>query len=235
MKIYTPDDCEKWVKYSKFYNFPTKIYLFSPVDENNNKLHIHRELVDLIGKCYNHNQQRIENNIEQLLINFPQLKPIIDQLTIYLCPRPSLHIENATTWSGKHIVYWARGTQIPFCMTDYITGHEIGHCVQDYFCPDRKENRLWREYLSLRNAPRGICKVYDHYDDENEITVYSDSEDFYCINGSHEQKPKHWHDDPVEWFAEDFRYLFGVDTGEPYWGFEIPLPDESIKNFFLKL
>ena len=71
-------------------------------------------------------------------------------------------------------------------MTDYITSHEIGHCVQNYFCPE-SDNDLWREYLTIRDAPKGMCKIYDHWDENKQESIYMDKEDFYCLKGDVEK------------------------------------------------
>jgi hypothetical protein len=63
-------------------------------------------------------------------------------------------------------------------------------------------------------------------------------EDFLYLHGTAEERTKYhgdWDTSPQEWFAEDFRYLFGVDKGEEYWGLPIPKPDDRIKEFILSL
>jgi hypothetical protein len=140
-----------------------------------------------------------------------------------MCPKPSADTANACA-CDHYICYFARSTQIPYCMTDYITGHELGHVIQYKLCSEhRRENDKFREYLRLRNATK-----FTDEDNSREFSYY----------GGHEEKEKHhgtWDTDPAEWFAEDFRYLFGVDTGEPYWGMPIDPPDEKIKEFMLSL
>lgn len=49
------------------------------------------------------------------------------------------------------------------------------------------------------------------------------------------EKYKEWDMRPMEWFAEDFRYLFGPEEGNKYWGLPIKPPDKKIRDFFLSL
>jgi len=234
MKIYTPEECEKWIGYNGNH-VNIKKYVFKPEVEGMKLGHVYEELADIARKSYFHNIERIERNIDQLVKNHSGLEKVVENLTIFMCPKPALGFQNATIWHGKDLVIYARGTQIPHCMTDYVIGHELGHGLQEYFAPDFGDTELWREYLALRNAPKGMCKVYIKWDEENDEAIYENREDFYCLYGEPSQKPHEWDERPKEWFAEDFRFLFGVDTGEPYWGLEIPLPDKNIKEYFIKL
>lgn len=236
MKIYTSEECEKWIQYKSYYPLPYKTLTFKPLDEEGNHLGIDILVADLLGKTFVHNQNRIKKDIEKLLNNYPQLEKILEKMLIFLCPKPEIGFSNAMCWGDK-IVYWARTTQIPFCMTDYITAHELGHSIESKFCSryEHHEGSLWREYLTLRNAPKDICKVYVRWDKEKEESIYEDREDFICLHGTQKQRDTSWELNPTEWFAEDFRYLFGVDTGETYWGLPIDLPNNKIKEFMMKL
>ena len=40
MKIYSPEECEQWIGYSKYYDSPIKRYLFNPIEENGRKNYI---------------------------------------------------------------------------------------------------------------------------------------------------------------------------------------------------
>ena len=94
-----------------------------------------------------------------------------------------------------------------------------------------------KEYLTLRNAERGFCeRVYIGHDKEKG-NMYEDKEEFLYLHGTSEQKRKYhtWDMNPVEWFAEDFRYLFGVDKGDKFWGHPIAPPGNEIKEFMLSL
>jgi hypothetical protein len=75
------------------------------------------------------------------------------------------------------------------------------------------------------------------WDDEKGRGIYEDKEDFLYVSGTQEQKNKYrdWDNDPQEWFAEDFRWFFGIDQGDKYWGMPIPKPDNRIKEFMLSL
>ena len=236
MKIYSPEDCEQWIKQGNYYGTPLKALMFYPLKEDGKSFGINTVLADLTSKTFTHNQSRIEVNINKLIENYPPIIKILEKIHIFICPKPEIGFSNAMCWTDK-IAFWGRTTQIPFCMTDYITVHELGHSIEAMLCSryDRGDVSSWREYLTLRNAPKGMCNVYIDWDKEKDEGVYEDKEDFLCINGTHEQKDLSWDLSPTEWFAEDFRYLFGVDTGEPYWGMPIDPPDEKIREFMLRL
>lgn len=237
MIIHSFEECEQWVKYKNFYQSLTKSLAFEVRIDNGDKPDLYHQwhLADIGGKSFQHPEGRIVQKINQVAENYPQLKPIIENLHIFMCPKPSADTANACA-NDQFITYFARATQIPWCMTDYITGHELGHVIEYKLCYHRNNDKF-REYLELRNAEKGICRVYDFYDNEKKESIYADKEDFLYLCGTTEQKEKYygWDNNPQEWFAEDFRYFFGVDQGEPYWGHPIPKPDERIKEFFLSL
>jgi hypothetical protein len=229
MQIHSIEECESWVYRRSWHNIGEKVLMFEP--EIDKWKVLTWNIVDINGKSFQHSVDRIENDIVQICENYPNIKPIVDNLHIFMCPKPSVDTSNACA-STQYICYFARSTQIPTYMTDYITGHELGHVVEYNLCSKRKKNRF-REYLELRKSPIGICQIYD---DDKEI--YVDKEDFYYYNGNEEEKKKYhgeWDTSPQEWFAEDFRYLFGADQREMYWGLPIAPPDETIKQFFLSL
>jgi sarcosine oxidase delta subunit len=236
MKFYSVEESEKWLRYGPMHGSGLNYFIFDPFSPEGKSLLMATIVSDVARKCFYHSEERIKRAILQMVTNYPQFFRIYRNLKIYMCPRPSATIENATCFYPDRLIFWARSTQIPTFMTDYIVGHEIGHVVQDAFCNTRKHEVKWREYLELRKAPKGICKVYVRWDEEKKESIYEDREDFFCINGDyHTQRPRDWDEKPDEWFAEDFRYLFGVDKGEPFWGLPVPPPDEEIKQFFLSL
>jgi hypothetical protein len=207
--------------------------MFEP--EINNYKIAQLDVVDLAGKSFYHNEERTARNINLVAENYPKLKYLLEKLHIFFCPVPATDTANACA-SDDYICLYARGTQIPWCMTDYIVAHELGHVVQFNLCKTR--GNKFREYLELRKAEKGMCyDIYDYYDDKNKKNIYVDKEDFLYLNGNTEEKNKYkdWDTNPIEWFAEDFRYLFGIDQGDKFWGFNIPEPDEKIKEFILNL
>lgn len=234
MKIYTPEECEQWVKYKKRYDYPMNILTFDCEEIDGEKLYLTEPLADVSKKCFTHNQERMELAIHKLKSNYPQFNKLVDNLKIFMSPKPALSFSNACCWGDtSSIAMWARTTQIPHVMTDYIIIHEIGHMIQKQFAPERgRENGLFREYLTLRNAPKSMYSVYKYYDEEKQESIYEDELDFDAIHKGYSSFG--WDLSPIEWFAEDFRYLFGVDV-EPYWGLPINLPDEKIKDFILSL
>lgn len=225
------EECEKWIGYETYFDSAEKKFMFK-IKNDANQLVTYCDVIDLNKKCFQHNIERITQNLDKLLKNYPKLKSIYENLNIYMNPKPTLGSSNAEA-STNHIIYHARGTQIPHCMTDYITAHEIGHIVQFNFCKIYGDNKKFREYLELRNAPRGICK--DVFSNEDNEPPYVDKEDFLFLSGTQEEKTPDWDLSPQEWFAEDFRYFFGCDTGEEYWGLPIPKPTEEIREFMLSL
>jgi len=205
--------------------------MFKPKEDNTSFLSWH--VADIASKCFQHDKDRVIQNINSIEANYPNLKPILENFKILMCPKPSADTANACA-NDNCVCYFARSTQIPWCMTDYITAHELGHIVQYKLCDKRKGS--FRRYLELRNAEKGICE-FDKWDDGLEKWIDVKEEDFLYIHGTHDQKEKYmvWDMNPTEWFAEDFRWFFGVDKGEKYWGLPIPKPDEKIKEFMLSL
>lgn len=233
MKIYTTEECQQWVTHEVPYGTLIKTLMFKPKENNITYLVWH--LADIGSKCFQHNVNRITQNINKVEANYPNIKPILEDFKFMLCPNPSADTANACA-NSHCIVYFARSTQIPWCMTDYITAHELGHVVQYKLCDKRNDPRF-REYLELRNADKGIC-TFDKYD--NTLDKWVDDvqeEDFLYLHGTQEQQKKYydWDMNPQEWFAEDFRYLFGTDQGDKYWGLPISKPDDRIKEFMLSL
>lgn len=233
MKLHSMKECEKWLTYRPYSPVFTKIPLFEVKPDELNKHYLTWHIADIGGKSFQHNEEQIIKNINTIEKNYPQLKSIVDNLDIFMCPKPSADTCNACA-NGDYICYFARSTQIPTYMTDYITGHELGHCVEYKICSrHRGENNKFREYLALRNAPKGICKIYDW---DKEIDM--DKEDFLYLEGTQEEKRFYhgeWDTNPAEWFAEDFRFLFGSDQREDYWGLPIERPNNKIREFFMSL
>jgi hypothetical protein len=234
MILHTQEECEQWIEYRTHSPLLTKSLFFIPNVGKGNMLFWN--VADIGSKCFQHNQHRILQNIEQIEKNYPKISPILENMHIFMCPRPSADTANACA-NEHQVTYFARSTQIPWCMTDYITAHELGHSIQGALCKNwRSERGKFVEYLTLRNAPIIECEFDEEDEDGNDITVYRD--DFAYISGTYEQKQQYhgtWDFSPLEWFAEDFRYLFGTDKGDKYWGLPIPKPNNKIKEFMLSL
>jgi hypothetical protein len=239
VRIHSMEECQKWIVHRAYNPIFVKVPLFEVKPDEINNQYITWHVADIGGKSFQHSEERIINNISMLQNNYPKLKNILQKLHIFICPKPSGDTCNACA-NGDYIVYFARSTQIPTYMTDYITGHELGHCVQYKLCSRHGEADKFREYLKLRNAPEGMCHIYKDWDEEKEENIYEDKIDFLYLNGTSEEKDKfhgEWDTNPQEWFAEDFRYLFGCEEGyKDYWGHKsIDPPDDKIKEFFLSL
>jgi hypothetical protein len=240
MRLHSMEECQKWITYRAYYPFGINMSMFDIKPDETNKYYLVWHVADIGGKNFQHDEVRITNNINKIIINYPQLQKIVDKLHIYICPKPSADTCNACA-NGDYICYFARSTQIPTYMTDYITGHELGHCVNFKLCSKHgDDNEKFRKYLELRNAPKGMCHVYVKWDKEKDEDIYEDKEDFLYLNGTQEEKRQYhgeWDANPLEWFAEDFRYLFGCEEGyRDYWGHKsINPPDEKIREFFLSL
>ena len=238
MIFHNIEECQKWIVRRVYYPLSTTVSLFEVKPDETNKHYITWHIADIGGKSFHHNKERIMNNIDIILNNYPQLKSVVDQLHIFMCPKPSADTCNACA-NGDYICYFARSTQIPWYMTDYITGHELGHCVQFKLCSRYiNKNDRFKEYLELRNAPKDMCHIYTDREDEDGEEIYDDRIDFLYLYGTKEEKKEYhgdWDDSPQEWFAEDFRYLFGADQREKYWGLTIDPPDERIREFMLSL
>ena len=203
MKIHNVEECKQWVSYRNSYSsIRNKMFMFEPeiISETGHErrlalLHI----VDITGKCFQHNEERVIRNLDKVKNNYPKLEILLDKLHVFFCPYPAVDTANACA-NELMITYYARGTQIPYCMTDYITVHELGHVVQYNLCKGDKFN----EYRKLRDPN-------DEYDTVD------------------------WDGDPQEWFAEDFRWFFGTDQGDKYWGLSISKPNDEVKDFILSL
>jgi hypothetical protein len=234
MIIHNVEECEKWINSREYYPFLTKVMLFEPKNEKRHFLTWH--VADIIGKSFQHDLDRIELNINTIANNYPQLQKLLETLHIFICPKPSANTSNACA-NDEFICYFARSTQIPWCMTDYITGHELGHVIEFALCSNRNKKSKFKEYLELRNAEKGMCHVYIDWDEKKEENIYEDREDFLYLYGTQEEKAKYkeWDSNPQEWFAEDFRWFFGTDQGDKFWGHPIPRPDNRIKEFMLSL
>ena len=232
MKFYTTEECQKWIGYDSFYPSSIKMPIFKVVLDKVYGLKWH--IADLNKKSFQHDVSRVNLDLEKITNNYPKLQSVNDSLNIFMCPMPSADTANACAYTN-YICYFARSTQIPWCVTDYITAHELGHVVQYNFCDTTKD--IFKKYLKLRNAERGICHEWIGYDDEKEETIYADIEDFLYLEGTQTQKQKYndWDNNPQEWFAEDFRWFFGIDQGDKYWGLPITEPDDKIKEFLLSL
>jgi hypothetical protein len=240
MKIYTMEECMQWLEYRQVYYQVGKQLFFIPKYKNE-KGNMIEAAIDLVIDCdrksFGHNVKQIEEGVAQLCKNYPKLENIIaGEFPIFLAPKFPAGGTNGYA-NQSCVCLWAKPTQIPPAMTDYIVGHEFGHVVQftyfDKYGSDEKQ-AIMREYLTLRNAPRGMCHIYEGYDKETDTQIYEDREDFLWWEGTNEEKKTEWDTSPYEWFAEDFRYFFGIDKVN-FWIHPIPPPDERIKDFILSL
>lgn len=234
MKIYTPEECKEWIGYRPYYGFAENQYMFQP-EINGLKRAFSADCLNLSGKLFHHSINLIESVIDHIKNTYPQSIEVFDEMNIYLVPVPHKSVCNAHMSGHEDMYLYPRSTQIPSFMTEYIVSHEVGHAIQAYYCPDRRNNDLWREYLTIRNAPKGICHISDRYDNEKDEWIYEDIEDFYCLNGSAEQKPKNWDEKPIEWFAEDFRYIMNYGWDQRWELTTIDKPSKAIYDFILGL
>lgn len=235
MIIHNMEECKQWIVRKQWYPILEQVLLFEP--KINKYQYFDWHVVDICTKNFQHDMNRVMIDINKVLDNYPKLLEINDKIHIFMCPKPSVDTCNAIA-GRDYICYFARSTQIIWALTDYITAHEFGHVVEDNFCYRRNNNSRFREYLSLRNAPTGLCNVWVDCDNGKDVNKYEIKEDFIFLEGTQEEKKKYhgdWDTNPAEWFAEDFRYLFGVDKGDIYWGLPIPPPDERIREFFMSL
>ncbi len=234
MKIYSEKECEQWVNRRTFYPVLTNTLLFEP--KINNQHVLSWNLADIGGKNFQHDIERIKSNLEMIVFENRQLENLVDKLNIFMCPKPSADTANACAGrysDNNYICYFGRSTQIPWCVTDYITAHELGHIIQKTFCDGCRNEEKLRTYLQLRGAVMDDCQTYD---DEKQRNVIK--QDFVFIHGNGKQRQQYegtWDTNPAEWFAEDFRYLFGVEQGDKYWGLPIPKPNKAVKDFMLNL
>jgi len=238
LRIFTVEECQEFVKHSNYLPFTQNI-----LTNEKNKKYWNVYLANYEGYCYQHKIERIKQNIDMLVIKYPQLTKPLESVEIYLSPLPALGFHNAEIFNNKEIIFFSRGTPIPQCMTDYVTVHECGHIAQHYFAPNDPyhDNTKWRKYLELRNIPKGLCKVFDYYDKETKKDVFREEEDFICMNGStmsnDDRYPKYWHERPTEWFAEDFRFIYN-NINDYSWGlgeYGIPRPNERVQEFITNL
>ncbi|MBD3179676.1 MAG: T9SS type A sorting domain-containing protein [Candidatus Latescibacteria bacterium] len=133
------------------------------------------------------------------------------EIKVYLLPFPRRGIVNSTA-SGYRIFLCPAVLEPEGSTSKCIVTHELGHCVQRRYLPVSRISD-WRVYLSMRGFPS-----------REEI-------DFGC--SSHR-------DDPLEIFAEDFRYLFGGEDSLYPEGVEngsLRSPDEvaGLEDFFCSL
>jgi hypothetical protein len=230
MIIHTEQECEKWLNRKAFYPVLTKVLLFEPKIKDDKILVW--QVADIGGKTFQHDIERIKLDFKKICRNYPKAQELLENLDIFICPKPSADTANACA-NDDYICYFGRSTQIPWCITDYVTVHELGHIVQKRLCHQRKNIEKMKEYLELRNAPKAEVEVYD--DEKGDYVIKMD---YVFLYGDGKQKNIHegtWDTNPSEWFAEDFRYLFGIDQGDKFWGLPITPPDDKIKEFMLSL
>lgn len=234
MKIYSMKECEQWIKRKVYYPLGIKVLVFEP--EINGALAANMHVADTATKDFQHSLNQIIASVELIRQQYPQLNKILENLIIFMCPKPSSDTANACA-TGNYICYFARCTQIPWCMTKYITAHELGHVVEANLCNRRHSDSRFREYLELRGAEKGSCNICVDYDEKTHENIYIQKEDFLYLMGTYPEKSQYndWDKNPAEWFAEDFRYLFSPADGIKYWGLPIPKPTKKIKDFMLSL
>lgn len=192
------DECNLYV-YRKSTNSSGIQSLIFDIEIGSNNLTV--DLADIAGKCFQHDIQRVSRNYRMLQSTFPNGADIIDDIETFFCPKPALDNRNACSIKNN-IVYFAKSTQIPWSLTDYIVPHECGHVIQYYMCPILED--VFAEYLKVRSI--------------NEKEINYDQ----------------WDSSPQEWFAEDFRFLFGYEQDE-YWGLGIDYPTPKVRDFMLSL
>jgi hypothetical protein len=239
MIIHSMEECKEWLQYKQMHYQIEKQLFFIPKYKHKDTLceAAYDLVIDTDRKAFGHDIQQIEDGVAQLCRNYPKLEKIVaGEFPVFLAPKFPSGGTNGYA-SANYVCLWAKPTQIPPSMTDYIVGHEFGHVLQfnhfDKYGSDESKE-LMREYLKLRNAPRGMCHTYQGYDKQTDTQIYEDEEDFLWINGTNEEKSTEWDTNPYEWFAEDFRYFFGIDKVN-FWKHPIPLPDEKIREFILSL
>jgi hypothetical protein len=245
MRLYTPEECQQWIKYqaSRAYGSSQKVLVFSPQFEGDKYPILTEQVLDLDRKYFHHNIERLQAGITLLAEKAPEfLSKILGNMTIFLCPNPDTDVANAVYYDraefNSDLIIWGRTTAIPFAMTDYIIAHELGHAVQHKYAKDNHCYRKgcdcmknWRMYLELRGAPKGDYEAYVDWDKKTDEGVYETVHDFLCLSEKSEHHPRHWDEQPREWFAEDFRYLYGLDTTQT-WGLPIPEPDNAVRGYF---
>ena len=140
-------------------------------------------------------------------VSFPLEKLNVE---IFILPYPRADLLDCSADDGA--IYLSPGMyEVHEAHTHMIVTHELGHCVQREFMPERERN-LWARYRELR----GIS-------------------DFAAYNAATQHSMR-----PQEIFAEDFRWLFG-DALSKYSGTienpELVLPDRvaGLKEYMLSL
>jgi len=129
---------------------------------------------------------------------------------VYLLPYPRRGLMFSSACGER--IFISPGVFIPSPgISAYLVTHELGHCVQNKYLP-LEDTENWNEYLGIRG-------------------ILGDSD--YGFNACH-------CNDPVEIFAEDFRYLFGGELSNYSGGIEnqlLPLPDmvNGLEEFLVAL
>ena len=133
------------------------------------------------------------------------------EIIIYLLPFPRKGIVNSTA-SGYRIFLSPGVLEPSSAASSYLVTHELGHCVQTRYLPIDSV-RHWQIYTDMRGL-----------DPEWESGLNN------CCHL----------DNPLEVFAEDFRYLFAGDGDlftDAIENSQLPLPDEvrGLEDFFCAL
>ncbi|MFO7914497.1 MAG: FlgD immunoglobulin-like domain containing protein [Candidatus Krumholzibacteriales bacterium] len=133
------------------------------------------------------------------------------EIKVYLLPFPRRGIINSTA-SGYRIFLSPGVLEPSSTASRYTVTHELGHCVQTRYLP-ADSVRQWQVYTDMRGL----------------ATDWEGGLNNCCHS-----------DNPLEVFAEDFRYLFAGDGAlytDAIENSELPLPDEvpGLEDFFCSL
>ncbi len=129
---------------------------------------------------------------------------------VYLLPYPRRGLMFSSACGER--IFISPGVFSPRAdVSAYLVTHELGHCVQNKYLP-LEDQKKWDEYLGIRG-------------------ILGDSD--YGFTACH-------CNNPVEIFAEDFRYLFGGELSNYSGGIEnqqIPLPGmvNGLEEFLVTL
>lgn len=228
MRIFTVEECTKMIERRLIYNHDKIQTCFVIKYEDRGYQRELVQIVDEIQDTYNYNPEHIYEAIEEL--RWPDKEHLIENLNIYLAPYPVPgHSNGCYVYLDTHsIIIWSKGTPEPRHKQHYLFIHELGHAVEQIYATRiSKHGAFYDEYLPLREWPREIIDVRTFKDSKLVIEQQEDWKSWDEAN---------WVDDPQQWFAEDFRYLYGgPQAHQNSWSCSCPRPNEKIKEFFESL
>ncbi len=149
MRIYTPDECTSmYDTATEGYGSVHNITVFKFSD------YWLPSRIDVLNRAYSHN---INNVVESLdLITWPNMEEVLEYLEVYLLRDPSHDHFNGSAGAHLrddkikgHITLYGRSTPVPRFMSHYIFCHEMGHVIQDTYCRNLDQIKM---YAELRNA-----------------------------------------------------------------------------------